>query len=134
MPDINEVSNARQRSVAVETGGHTYLLTYDPNRFTEEARLAYVADVADKQSIRAVWTLLSTLLTAWDVTVAGEPLDITPVNVAILGPLVAPILLQAVTNDLLALARAAQGERNRMVVSGALARMVDVGANRTPVA
>ena len=87
MPDINEVSNARQRSVAVETGGHTYLLTYDPANFTEEARLAYVAGVADKQNIRAVWTLLSTLLTGWDVTVAGEPLDITPVNVAILGPL-----------------------------------------------
>jgi hypothetical protein len=73
MPDINEVSNARQRTVAVETGGQTYRLRYDPNRFTEGARLAYVAGVANKQAIRAVWTLLSTLLTAWDVTVAGEP-------------------------------------------------------------
>jgi len=89
MPEVAHLQAARQRSVAVETGGPTYLLTYDPNRFTEEARLAYVAGVADKQSIRAVWTLLSTLLTAWDVTVAGEPLEITPVNVAILGPLVA---------------------------------------------
>ena len=87
MPEVAHLQAARQRSVAVETGGHTYLLTYDPNRFTEEARLAYVAGVADKQSIRAVWTLLSTLLTAWDVTVAGEPLEITPVNVAIPGPL-----------------------------------------------
>jgi hypothetical protein len=89
MPEVAHLQAARERSVAVETGGHTYRLTYDPNRFTEEARLAYVAGVADKQSIRAVWTLLSTLLTAWDVTVAGEPLDTTPVNVAILGPLVA---------------------------------------------
>ena len=87
MPEVAHLQAARQRSVAVETGGHTYLLTYDPNHFTEEARLAYVTGVADKQSIRAVWTLLSTLLTAWDVTVAGEPLEITPVNVAILGPL-----------------------------------------------
>ena len=86
MPEVAHIQAARERSVAVETGGHTYRLTYDPNRFTEEARLAYVAG---KQSIRAVWTLLSTLLTAWDVTVAGEPLDTTPVNVAILGPLVA---------------------------------------------
>jgi len=91
MPEVAHLQAARERSVAVETGGHTYRLTYDPNRFTEEARLAYVAGagVADKQSIRAVWTLLSTLLTAWDVTVAGEPLDTTPVNVAIRGPLVA---------------------------------------------
>ena len=89
MPEVAHLQAARQRSVAVETGGHTYRLVYDPARFTEEARLAYVAGVADKQSIRAVWALLCTLLTAWDVTVAGEPLDITPVNVAILGPLVA---------------------------------------------
>ena len=53
MPEVIDPEAARQRSVAVETGGHTYLLTYDPNRFTEEARLAYVAGVADKQSIRA---------------------------------------------------------------------------------
>ena len=68
MPEVAHIQAARERSVAVETGGHTYRLTYDPNRFTEEARLAYVAGVADKQSIR-------------------EPLEITPVNVAILGPL-----------------------------------------------
>ena len=134
MPELSAIQAAAERELTVTVNGRSFVVAYAPARFTPEAQRAYRAAVAKGRAIQGVWSLLAALLTRWDVTHHGEPLPITPVTVGLLGPLVAPLMLQAVANDITTLAQATLAERRRMITTGRVPHLAALGPIGKPVA